>query len=257
MATSSRSSSRTAKPRRANTASAALKKYQRMRDFSQTKEPSGREGARGGGHSFVVQKHAASHLHYDFRLEMDGVLRSWAVAKGPSVDPAVKRLAMQTEDHPLAYGGFEGIIPKGQYGGGTVMLWDRGTWESIGDEHETYRAGRMKFRLKGDKMNGQWALVRMKPKPNERNPAWLLIKDKDEFAVPGAPDALLERDTSVKSGRDMEDIAASTKDVWISDRAKKADEALVRKKAAPKTKAKAAPAKKAQKKSLRRSSNRS
>jgi len=201
---------------------ASLKKYQRMRDFTQTAEPSGRERISAKGHSFVVQKHAASHLHYDFRLEMDGVLRSWAVAKGPSVDPAVKRLAMQTEDHPLAYGGFEGIIPKGQYGGGTVMLWDRGTWESIGDAHETYRAGRMKFRLKGDKMRGQWALVRMKPKPNERNPAWLLIKDKDEHAAPGKPDALLENDTSVKTGRDMEDIAASTKDVWISDRAKRA-----------------------------------
>ncbi len=211
------------KPRR-NTAATALKKYQRMRDFTRTAEPSGREKVGGKGHSFVVQKHAASHLHYDFRLEMDGVLLSWAVAKGPSVDPAVKRLAMQTEDHPLAYGGFEGIIPKGQYGGGTVMLWDRGTWEPIGDARETYRAGRMKFILHGDKMQGQWALVRMKPKPNERNPAWLLIKDKDDYAQPGAPDALLAKDTSVKTGRDMEKIAESTKDVWISDRARKADQ---------------------------------
>lgn len=186
--------------------SKALKKYQEMRDFTQTAEPSGREAVKAG-HSFVVQKHAASHLHYDFRLEMDGVLRSWALAKGPSVDPAVKRLAMQTEDHPLAYGGFEGIIPKGQYGGGTVMLWDRGTWESIGDENETYKAGRMKFRLHGDKMNGQWALVRMRPKPKERNPAWLLIKDKDEHAMPGDADALLKNDVSVKTGRDLAQIA--------------------------------------------------
>lgn len=225
--------------------SKALKKYQEMRDFTQTAEPSGR-GRVKAGHSFVVQKHAASHLHYDFRLEMDGVLRSWALAKGPSVDPAVKRLAMQTEDHPLAYGGFEGLIPKGQYGGGTVMLWDRGTWESIGDENETYKAGRMKFRLHGDKMNGQWALVRMKPKPKERNPAWLLIKDKDEHARPGKPDALLKNDTSVTSGRHMSDIAASTKDVWFSERAEKADKAPVRK--AKAAKKKAAP-KSAQKKS--------
>lgn len=186
--------------------SKALKKYQEMRDFTQTAEPSGRERVKAG-HSFVVQKHAASHLHYDFRLEMDGVLRSWALAKGPSVDPAVKRLAMQTEDHPLAYGSFEGIIPKGQYGGGTVMLWDRGAWESIGDENETYKAGRMKFRLHGDKMNGQWALVRMKPKPKERNPAWLLIKDKDEHAMPGDADALLANEVSVKTGRDLAQIA--------------------------------------------------
>lgn len=224
----------------------ALKKYQQMHDFTQTAEPSGRERMNAKGHSFVVQKHAASHLHYDFRLEMDGVLRSWAIAKGPSVDPAVKRLAMQTEDHPLAYGGFEGIIPKGQYGGGTVMLWDRGTWEPIGDAHETYRAGRMKFMLNGDKMQGQWALVRMKPKPNERNPARLLIKDKDEYAMPGDPDDLLEQDTSVKTGRDMEHIAQSTKDVWISDRAKKADAPPARNR--PKTAVKKVAAKKAQKK---------
>jgi bifunctional non-homologous end joining protein LigD len=243
------------KPRR-KPAATALKKYQGMRDFTRTAEPSGREKVSAKGHSFVVQKHAASHLHYDFRLEMDGVLRSWAVAKGPSVDPAVKRLAMQTEDHPLAYGGFEGIIPKGQYGGGTVMLWDRGTWEPIGDERATYRAGRMKFILNGDKMHGQWALVRMKPKPNERNPAWLLIKDKDEYAMPGEPDALLEQDTSVKTGRDMEHIAESTKDVWISDRAKKADTMPVRvkpeKAAAKKGAVKKTATKTAQKKTSKR-----
>ncbi len=236
---------------RRKSAATALKKYQRMRDFTLTAEPSGRERTREKGHSFVVQKHAASHLHYDFRLEMDGVLRSWAVAKGPSVDPAVKRLAMQTEDHPLAYGGFEGIIPKGQYGGGTVMLWDRGSWEPIGDEREMYRAGRMKFTLNGARMRGQWVLVRMKPKPKERNPAWLLIKDKDDYAMPGEPDALLARDTSVKSGRDMAHIAESTRDVWISDRARKADKmpgCAAPKKAA----AKKVPAKKAQKKTLKR-----
>ena len=210
--------------RRGAPAAKSLKKYQGMRDFTQTAEPSGREDAKAGGNSFVVQKHAASHLHYDFRLEMDGVLKSWALAKGPSVDPAVRRLAMETEDHPLAYGGFEGIIPKGQYGGGTVMVWDRGTWEPLGDPRATYRAGRMKFLLHGDKMHGQWALVRMKRKAGERTSAWLLIKDKDEHAAPGEPDALLEQDKSVQSGRDMTDIAESAKDVWISDRAQKADQ---------------------------------
>ncbi len=249
------SSTKSAQKPRRKAAATALKKYQGMRDFTRTAEPSGRERVSAKGHSFVVQKHAASHLHYDFRLEMDGVLRSWAVAKGPSVDPAVKRLAMQTEDHPLAYGGFEGIIPKGQYGGGAVMLWDRGTWEPIGDEDESYRAGRMKFMLNGDKMHGQWALVRMKPKPNERNPAWLLIKDKDEYARPGEADALLGQDTSVKTGRDMKHIAESTKDVWISDRAKNADKVPVRaksEKAIKRAPIKTAAAKKAQKKTPNR-----
>jgi len=237
---------------RRSSAPKALKKYQGMRDFGQTEEPSGHEAVDATGHAFAVQKHAASHLHYDFRLEMDGVLKSWALAKGPSVDPAVKRLAMETEDHPLAYGGFEGIIPKGQYGGGTVMLWDRGTWQSIGDPKRTYREGRMKFLLNGDKMQGQWALVRMKPKPNERGRAWLLIKDKDEYAMPGEPDALLEQDTSVKTGRDMENIAESTKDVWISDRAKKADKAPAKAKTI-KPKAKKTPSQKKSPKPRRRS----
>jgi len=198
-----------------------LKTYQRKRDFAKTAEPSGAERAAELGNSFVVQKHAASHLHYDFRLEMDGVLKSWAVAKGPSVDPAVKRLAVQVEDHPLAYGGFEGTIPKGQYGGGTVMLWDRGTWEPTeSDPHEAYRSGRLKFRLKGEKMKGLWALVRMKPRPGDRTPNWLLIKDKDDKARPGVPDKLLEEDRSVKTRREMDEIAAGD-DVWQSKPAKR------------------------------------
>ncbi len=230
MATRAKSSVRENPPAaRRGAGGKSLAQYRRMRDFTRTAEPSGREAGEARGDSFVVQKHAAGHLHYDFRLEMDGVLKSWAVAKGPSVDPAVRRLAMETEDHPLTYGGFEGIIPKGQYGGGTVMVWDHGTWEPIGDPRATYRAGRMKFILNGDKMRGQWALVRMKPKAGERGSAWLLIKDKDDHALPGEPDALLEQDKSVKSGRAMREIAESTMDVWISERAHKADKGRVSK----------------------------
>src|SRR5438309_1983730 len=126
----------------------ALREYRRKRHFERTPEPEGKQ-ALPGGHSFVVQKHRARQLHYDFRLELDGALKSWAVPKGPSLDPSVKRLAMQVEDHPVDYGTFEGIIPQGEYGGGTVMLWDRGEWEPIGDPHEGYGRGRLKFKLHG------------------------------------------------------------------------------------------------------------
>ncbi len=205
--------------------SKTLQSYRRKRDFSKTAEPSGAERqAPSTGHAFVVQKHAASHLHYDFRLEMDGVLKSWAVAKGPSVDPAVKRLAVEVEDHPLAYGRFEGIIPKGQYGGGTVMLWDSGTWYTEGDPHRDYEAGRLKFRLDGAEMKGLWALVRMKPRPKDRHANWLLIKDRDGEAVPGNADKLLHDGKSVKTGREMDDIAAGNK-VWESGGAKRKSKA--------------------------------
>src|SRR5882672_9335033 len=137
-----------------------LREYHRKRDFAITPEPRGEEKERDG-RSFVIQKHAATRLHYDFRLEMEGVLKSWAVPKGPSLDPADKRLAMQTEDHPIEYGGFEGIIPAGQYGGGTVLLWDRGTWEPIEDPHEGLRKGNLKFRLNGEKLRGGFALVKI------------------------------------------------------------------------------------------------
>src|SRR5436190_24205648 len=137
----------------------SLQEYKRKRHFNRTPEPAGKERSKEG-HSFVVQKHAASHLQYDLRLELDGVLKSWAVPKGPSLDPTVKRLAMHVEDHPVDYGAFEGIIPQGEYGAGTVMLWDRGNWEPVGDPHEGYRTGKLKFTLHGQKLNGRWMLVR-------------------------------------------------------------------------------------------------
>src|SRR3954462_9247612 len=139
----------------------ALEVYRKKRDFKISPEPSGGAVERRRAElAFVVQKHAARRLHYDFRLELDGVLLSWAVPKGPSLDPADKRLAMHVEDHPIEYGDFEGTIPKGQYGGGTVMLWGRGTWSPVGDPDETYRKGHLKFDLEGEKLRGRWALVK-------------------------------------------------------------------------------------------------
>ena len=128
----------------------SLIEYRRKRDFSKTKEPKGQKRKRNTGRQFVIQKHAASHLHFDFRLELDGTLKSWAVPKGPSLDPRVRVLAMQVEDHPIEYGGFEGISPEGEYGGGTVMLWDRGTWEPEGDPKRDYAGGHLRFRLHGE-----------------------------------------------------------------------------------------------------------
>ena len=160
-----------------------LVEYRRKRDFARTREPRGKRGGRHAELAFVVQKHDASHLHYDFRLELDGVLKSWAVPKGPDLDPSQKRLAMQVEDHPIEYGDFEGIIPQGEYGGGTVMLWDRGTWEPIGDAGKGYREGHLKFVLHGEKLQGGWMLVRRGGKntgPDERH--WFLFKERDEFA---------------------------------------------------------------------------
>src|SRR5436190_10199327 len=139
-----------------------LEEYRRKRRFKVTPEPSGEKRERPRREkvlAYVIQKHRASHLHYDFRLEWKGVLLSWAVPKGPSLDPKVKRMAMQVEDHPLEYGGFEGVIPQGQYGGGTVMLWDRGSWVPLGDPHEGYKEGRLKFQLHGEKLRGGWMLI--------------------------------------------------------------------------------------------------
>ncbi len=163
---------------------AQLSRYRKMRDFATTAEPRGGAKAKtpSDGLPFVIQKHAATRLHYDFRLGWNGVLKSWAVAKGPSYVVADKRLAVQVEDHPMEYGGFEGTIPKGQYGGGTVMLWDTGTWEPVGDADEGFRTGRLKFILHGHKLQGHWTLVRMGGKAaQESKPNWLLIKEHDEY----------------------------------------------------------------------------
>ncbi len=198
-----------------------LKEYRRKRDFGLTPEPSGAGRAtarRGTALSFVIQKHAARRLHYDFRLELDGVLKSWAVPKGPSLDPGEKRLAVHVEDHPLDYGGFEGIIPEGQYGGGTVMLWDRGTWQPEGqdDAAEAYAKGSLKFTLDGEKLHGKWALVRMGGRAaKERRENWLLIKERDAAAQPSSGAAVTEENPrSVKSGRDMDTIARDEDRVW-------------------------------------------
>jgi bifunctional non-homologous end joining protein LigD len=202
-----------------------LAHYRSMRDFHVTREPSGNEvhaSARSGELPFVIQKHAATRLHYDFRLGWNGVLKSWAVAKGPSYFPGDKRLAVQVEDHPMEYGGFEGIIPKGQYGGGTVMLWDRGTWEPHGDANEGLRKGSLKFALRGEKLRGNWALVRMHPRPGQRadKPKWLLIKEHDEYERPqNAVPIEEEAPDSVLSGRTMDTIARSSDRVWQSNRA--------------------------------------
>ncbi|MGF9756498.1 non-homologous end-joining DNA ligase [Microvirga sp. 0TCS3.31] len=186
---------------------AKLATYRAKRDFTKTSEPAGKASRRRGA-SFVVQKHDASRLHYDFRLELDGVLKSWAVAKGPSLVKGEKRLAVEVEDHPLQYGDFEGTIPDGQYGGGTVLLWDRGAWEPEGDPREAYEKGRLTFRLDGEKLQGTWHLVRMAKRPRERQPSWLLIKAEDAHArTEDDTDILEEAPLSVKTGRALEEIA--------------------------------------------------
>ena len=193
--------------------------YNRKRDFSKTAEPKGRK-LKGKGDSFVVQKHDASRLHWDFRLELDGVLKSWAVPKGPSLDPDDKRLAMRTEDHPLDYGDFEGTIPKGEYGGGTVMLWDQGRWtpEPGKDPRKTIDEGHLHFTLDGERMKGEWVMFRLKPRPGEKAEPWMLKKVTDEYANDEAGDALVdEHVTSVTTGRTMAEIASGT-DVWRSNR---------------------------------------
>ena len=200
-----------------------LARYQAMRNFDVTAEPKG--GSRSNkSHAteknaelpFVIQKHAATRLHYDFRLGWRGVLKSWAVTKGPSYYTGDKRLAVQVEDHPIEYGGFEGIIPKGQYGGGTVMLWDQGTWTPHGDAEEGFRTGRLKFTLHGKKLHGDWALIRMGGKAaDEKKPNWLLIKEHDgKERGPDGPPVTDEEPSSVVTGRDLDAIAANQDHVW-------------------------------------------
>jgi bifunctional non-homologous end joining protein LigD len=198
----------------------SLREYQRKRNFNRTAEPQGDQPARTTGRRFVVQKHAARRLHYDFRLELDGVLKSWAVPKGPSLDPQVKSLAVQVEDHPLDYAGFEGIIPKGEYGGGTVMVWDHGEWEPEGNAKADLAKGRLKFALHGERLTGTWSLVRMKDRgDSDDGKNWLLIKSSDAAAEPGSEDRLTaEHSTSVVTGRSLDAIAADADSVWQSDR---------------------------------------
>ncbi|WP_343519101.1 DNA ligase D [Sphingomonas sp.] len=187
-----------------------LAKYNSMRDFSKTAEPEGRI-APGKGRKFIVQKHDATRLHWDFRLELDGVLKSWAVTRGPSLDPGEKRLAVRTEDHPMSYASFEGTIPKGEYGGGTVMLWDEGEWAPVeGKSAKDLEKGHLHFMLRGERMNGEWLLIRLRPRGKERHENWLLRKIDDDQA--GATDALVETGlTSVKTGRTMQEIAEGKK----------------------------------------------
>ncbi len=201
-----------------------LETYRKKRKFGVTAEPRGHKGPRGGNR-YVIQKHAARRLHYDLRLELDGVMKSWAVTRGPSLDPGDKRLAVHVEDHPIEYNTFEGTIPQGEYGGGTVMIWDRGRWAPDGDPHHGYAKGHLDFELEGKKLRGRWHLVRMRPRERDRQKSrhenWLLIKGKDGESRTGrAADILDEKPLSAATGRSMEEIAAGkgNKRVWHSNR---------------------------------------
>jgi len=190
---------------------ANLKKYRSKRNFKVTGEPEGSAQSKGasGQLLYVIQKHQASHLHYDFRLEWQGVLLSWAVPKGPSLDPAVKRLAARVEDHPVEYGGFEGSIPQGEYGGGTVLLWDRGTWTpEVPDVDAALSQGELKFTLHGKKLKGSWVLVRTKGYGGSKKESWLLIKHRDRYA--SEEDVLEKKPKSVISNRLLPEIASGT-----------------------------------------------
>jgi len=198
----------------------ALELYRKKRKFGVTAEPRGRKGRRDGNR-YVIQKHAARRLHYDLRLELDGVMKSWAVTRGPSLDPGEKRLAVQVEDHPIEYNSFEGTIPQGEYGGGTVMIWDRGQWIPEGDPHKGYAKGHLDFVLEGRKLRGRWHLVRMRGRDRDRHENWLLIKGRDDEARSGRRGDILEEELlSVASGRSMDEIAAGKgkKRVWHSNR---------------------------------------
>ena len=198
----------------------ALELYRKKRKFDVTSEPRGRKAARGGSR-YVIQKHDATRLHYDLRLELDGVMKSWAVTRGPSLDPSEKRLAVHVEDHPIEYNTFEGTIPQGEYGGGTVMIWDRGRWFPEGDPHKGYAKGHLEFTLDGEKLHGRWHLVRMRSRDKDRHENWLLIKAKDEASRGGrSRDILEDEPLSAATGRSMDEIAEGKgrKRVWHSNR---------------------------------------
>ncbi|HLV00426.1 MAG TPA: DNA polymerase ligase N-terminal domain-containing protein [Acidobacteriota bacterium] len=189
-----------------------LEEYKRKRNFGRTSEPRGDLERSRSGRLYVIQKHAARQLHYDLRLELDGVLLSWAIPKGPSLDPSEKRLAVQVEDHPLEYADFEGTIAEDDYGGGTVMIWDRGEWEPLeNDPRKAYEKGKLKFRLQGERLKGRWDLVRFHSKDDDEGKNWLLIKEKDEEARSNEEVPVVEEFTSsVVTSRSMEEIAAGT-----------------------------------------------
>jgi bifunctional non-homologous end joining protein LigD len=197
----------------------SLRQYRKKRDFKKTAEPAGAavKPRRAKALKYLIQLHDASRLHYDFRLELDGVLKSWAVTRGPSIDPADKRLAVEVEDHPIEYGKFEGIIPKGEYGGGTVILWDTGTWVPEGDPRAGLKKGHLEFVLKGKRLKGRFDLVRLADKGRKiTHPNWLLIKRRDEHAMPGDGDAAIRDPTSVKSGLTLAQMAKAKPAVWHS-----------------------------------------
>jgi len=216
MARRKKTGPRTRPPGAARGVERSLAEYRRKRDFTRTSEPAGGRRAAAPKLAYVIQKHAARNLHFDLRLELDGVMKSWAVPKGPSLDPAVKRLAMQVEDHPIEYNGFEGTIPKGEYGGGTVMIWDRGSYSYGGDEPDSleglrrgYEKGDFKFVLKGKRLKGSWVLVRTR-RGDQRRQQWLLFKHRDQFAEPGS-DVVSEFETSAATGRTMDEIATGSR----------------------------------------------
>jgi bifunctional non-homologous end joining protein LigD len=233
---------------------ARLTHYNRKRNFDVTPEPPGRViKALGKARRFVIQRHDATRLHFDLRLELDGVYKSWAVTKVPSLDPATKRLAVEVEDHPIDYGTFEGTIPEGEYGGGTVQLWDKGKWtpQSTTPPEKDLAKGHLKLVFDGERMHGGWALIRLRDKEENRRRTprhnWLLIKEIDDFARPGEPDTLLSEVTSVKTGRTLEEIASKSRKVWHSNRSDPTTSASAKQAAAKRkasaSKRKSAPAK--------------
>ena len=195
----------------------ALKTYREKRNFDITPEPADGGVANEAERTFVVQKHWATRLHYDFRLELEGTMKSWAVPKGPSFDPSDKRMAVHVEDHPPSYNSFEGTIPPKQYGAGKVIIWDKGVWIALEDPHKGYRDGKLKFELRGHKLRGRWTLVRMKGRDSDRQEPWLLIKEKDEHARPSAEFSVVdEQPGSVKAltKQQMQGLFSGTIKKW-------------------------------------------